>query len=115
MPSRRAFSLGAVVIVPSRAESLPYVVLEAAAAGKTMIATCVGGIPEIYGPFADALAPPEDPIALAAAIARTLDDPAAASVLAEGLRQRVAAEFSAETMVDGVLGTYAATLMANQT
>ena len=35
---------------PRRAESLPYVVLEAAAAGMPLITTKVGGIPEIYGP-----------------------------------------------------------------
>jgi glycosyltransferase involved in cell wall biosynthesis len=54
-----------MLVIPSRAESLPYVVLEAAAAGVPIIATAVGGVPEIFGPQADALIPPEDVAALA--------------------------------------------------
>ena len=49
MPARQAFALGRVIVVPSRAEAMPYIVLEALAAGKPMIATAVGGIPEIFG------------------------------------------------------------------
>ena len=75
-PAREAFALGRMLVIPSRAESLPYVVLEAAAAGVPMIATAVGGVPEIFGPQADALIPPDDVAALAGAIAATLDDPA---------------------------------------
>jgi glycosyltransferase involved in cell wall biosynthesis len=54
-PAREAFALGRMLVIPSRAESLPYVVLEAAAAGVPIIATAVGGVPEIFGPQADAL------------------------------------------------------------
>ncbi len=50
MPARRAFALGRILVVPSRAESLPYIVLEGAAAGIPMIATAVGDIGEIFGP-----------------------------------------------------------------
>jgi len=64
-PAREAFALGRMLVIPSRAESLPYVVLEAAAAGVPIIATAVGGVPEIFGPQADALIPPEDVAALA--------------------------------------------------
>ena len=53
-------------LVPSRAESLPYVVLEAAAAAVPMIATRVGGIPEIFGPDTTDLVSPGDAAALAA-------------------------------------------------
>jgi glycosyltransferase involved in cell wall biosynthesis len=94
------------MVVPSRAESLPYVVLETAAAGKPLITTKVGGVPEIYGPLSDGLVLPESAPALAKAIAGTLDSHCTAEDVARQLRDRVAAGFSVETMVDGVLAGY---------
>jgi glycosyltransferase involved in cell wall biosynthesis len=108
MPARQAQALGRVMVFCSRAESLPYVVLEAAASAKPMISTKVGGIPEIYGPFTNALIPKEDPGALAAAIARSLDNPAEAADLAKKVSARVAASFSLDAMVDGVGAGYQA-------
>lgn len=107
MPARRAQALGRIMVVPSRAESLPYVVLEAAAASKPLITTDVGGIPEIYGPQSAHLVPPEDVNALARAIAEAIDRPDTAAARARELRERVAQSFSVDTMVDGVLGAYA--------
>jgi glycosyltransferase involved in cell wall biosynthesis len=106
MPARVALTLGRVMVIPSRAESLPYVVLETAAAAKPLITTNVGGIPEIYGPLSPALVRAGDPGALAEAIAHTLEGPAAAAQLAAQLRERVAASFSVDAMVDGVLSAY---------
>jgi glycosyltransferase involved in cell wall biosynthesis len=106
MPGHEALPFGRVMVVPSRSESLPYVVLEAAAGDKPLIATRVGGVPEIYGPLSGRLVPPRDAAALARAIAETLDDPAAAAATARELRERVAASFSVKTMVDGVLAGY---------
>jgi glycosyltransferase involved in cell wall biosynthesis len=106
MPARRAFSLGRLMVVPSRSESLPYIVLEAAGAGIPLVSTRVGGIPEIFGPQSSCLISPESPEALAAAIAAALDDPAAMQDAARSLRERVRAHFSAESMVDGVLHSY---------
>ncbi len=106
MPAREALALGRVMVVPSRAESLPYVVLETAAAGKPLITTKVGGVPEIYGPLSDGLVLPENAPALANAIAGTLDSQRTAEDVARQLRDRVAAGFSVETMVDGVLAGY---------
>ena len=37
------------MVIPSHAESLPYVILEAAAAAQPLVSTNVGGIPEIFG------------------------------------------------------------------
>ena len=48
--ARYGFSKGRLLVVPSRGDSMPYVVIEAAAAGIPMVAANVGGIPEIFGP-----------------------------------------------------------------
>jgi len=106
MPAREAQALGRIMVIPSRAESLPYVVLEAAAAGLPLITTKVGGIPEIYGTLTDTLVPAEDVGALAHTIARTLDHPDATADLAKRVQERVASSFSVDTMVDGVLSAY---------
>ena len=106
MPMRQALALGRLVVLPSRAESFPYVVLETAAAGKPMITTAVGGVPEIYGSLSHALVPPGDESALAAAIASVMCEPDKAMALAEALRQRVAERFSVDAMVDGVIAGY---------
>jgi glycosyltransferase involved in cell wall biosynthesis len=109
LPAREAFARGRMLIVPSRAESLPYIVLEAAAAGVPMLATNVGGIPEIFGPQSPLL-PAGDAAKLAEAIRTALADPAAGRAAAQALRERVRAEFSAEAMVDGVLAAYRAAI-----
>jgi len=75
MPAREAFAGARAIVVPSRAESMPYVVLEAIAAGMPIIATQVGGIPEIFGPAADQLVAPGDSGALAQAIEDMLAHP----------------------------------------
>jgi len=104
-PARQAFALGRILVVPSRAESLPYVVLEAAGAAVPVIATRVGGIPEIFGPEATLL-PPGNPQRLADAIAAALDDLAATRARAEHLSQRIRTLFSQDAMVGGVLDGY---------
>ena len=109
-PAREAFKRGRVLAVPSRAESLPYIVLEAAAASVPMVATRVGGIAEIFGPDATALVPPEDPAALAEALLRTLEGDAA--LRTRRLQARVAGQFSVAAMTDGVLAAYAEALAA---
>jgi glycosyltransferase involved in cell wall biosynthesis len=106
MPARSAFALGRAVVVPSRAESLPYVVLEAAAAAKTLVATRVGGIPEIFGPLAGHLVAPDDSGALAQAIAGILDHPAEVERTAQALRSRIAEAFSVDAMVEQVVAGY---------
>jgi glycosyltransferase involved in cell wall biosynthesis len=110
MPARQALTHGRIMVVPSRFESLPYVVLEAAAASKPLIATRVGGIPEIHGSLSDTLVPPTDVAALARAIVRALDHPAALAEITGKLREQVLASFSVDRMVDGVLTAYQAAL-----
>src|SRR6266508_1141044 len=109
-PARAAFALGQLLVVPSRAESLPYIVLEAAAAGVPLIATRVGGIPEIFGPDAADLIAPGDPEALASAIRSALQNPPARHDAARRLQSRVRAAFSADAMTQAVLSGYAEAL-----
>jgi glycosyltransferase involved in cell wall biosynthesis len=106
MPARAAFSLGRLLVVPSRAESLPYVVLEGAAAGLPIIATRVGGVPEIFGPQSADLVPPANPDALARAIALGVRDLGPRLAAAARLRSRVRDCFSVDAMTDDVLAAY---------
>jgi len=105
-PPREAFAMARAIVVPSRAESMPYVVLEAIAAGMPIIATDVGGIPEIFGPRADELVAPGDPIALAAAIGALLADPARAARDAAARREWLRPRFSIDVMRQAIDGLY---------
>jgi glycosyltransferase involved in cell wall biosynthesis len=107
MSAREAFRLGRALVVPSRAESFPYIVLEAAAAGLPILATNVGGIPEIVSGTDTALLPPEDADALAQAMLDMLDGPAAAQANALRLRHTVGRRFTVAAMADAVLELYA--------
>jgi glycosyltransferase involved in cell wall biosynthesis len=111
MPAREAFRLGRVLVAPSRAESLPYIILEAAGARLPIVATNVGGIPEIFGPYAHRLGPCDDPANLCARIlsAMALSEEDRQAQCAE-LATFVAANFSIETMVDSVMDGYRAAL-----
>jgi glycosyltransferase involved in cell wall biosynthesis len=115
MPAREAFRLGRVLVVPSRAESFPYIVLEAAAAALPLIATSVGGIPEIVAGTDAGLLPPEDADRLAKAMLGMLDDPAAAQVRAMQLQRAVAGRFTIAAMTSEVLDLYATVLADSRT
>ena len=104
--ARSAFAMGRIMLIPSRAESLPYVVLEAAAAGMPIIATRVGGVPEIFGSDAHHLIAPDDADALARAIGAALDAPDEFRRIAQSVRGRVRSDFSLTAMVDGGLAAY---------
>jgi len=104
--ARYGFSKGTLLVVPSRGDSMPYVVIEAAAAGIPIVAANVGGIPEIFGSHTDALFAPNIVSAMADAIEIALEDPAAAQVRAKSLRERIFLHFSQKAMVEGVLAGY---------
>jgi glycosyltransferase involved in cell wall biosynthesis len=105
--ARYGFSKGSLLVVPSRGDSMPYVVIEAAAAGMPMVAANVGGIPEIFGPdHAEALFAPNIVAAMADAIEGALDDMDAAQARAKSLRERIFLHFSQKAMVEGVLAGY---------
>ena len=107
LPAREAFKLGHILIVPSRAESLPYIVIEAAAGQVPMVATDVGGIGEIFGPYRDRLIACDNPEILAAAIETMLARPRAVlEAEAAQLAAFVATKFTVATMADAVLAGY---------
>jgi glycosyltransferase involved in cell wall biosynthesis len=96
-----------VVAVPSRWEARALIVQEALRAGAPIVASRVGGIPDLTGADAAVLVPAGDPDALAAGILRVLDDPALAGRLAEAARARAASLPTPEDAVAAVLALYA--------
>jgi glycosyltransferase involved in cell wall biosynthesis len=107
MPARDAFALARIVVVPSRAEALPYIVLEALGAGKPMIATRVGGIPEIFGPDSPALVNPDCDELAAKMKAAMADEQKFAGMMpaADELRERFGIDRMARSIMDIYRGT----------
>ena len=75
MPVHDALTMSNIIVVPSRAESMPYIVLESLAAGKAVIAASVGGIPEVLGQDSAALAQPASSDDLARIMADAISTP----------------------------------------
>jgi sugar transferase (PEP-CTERM/EpsH1 system associated) len=107
----RAFDL---FVLPSIAEGISNTILEAMASGLPVVATHVGGNPELVEQGRTGmLVPPSDPAAMAEAIRAYLHDPD--KLVQHGLagRKKVDAKFSIESMVNGYMAVYDAVL-ANQ-
>jgi glycosyltransferase involved in cell wall biosynthesis len=103
--------LCAVVVLPSRQEAFGRVLIEAMAAGVPVIASAVGGIPEVCVDGVTALlVPPEDPEALAVAIALTLTDQAATGARVEAAAADVRTRFDLAAHAARVQAVYARTL-----
>lgn len=111
-PIRNALARARIMVVPSRAESLPYVILEAAAACQPLVSTNVGGIGEIYGPaHAHRLFPPDDAPILASAINEALDMPHDQLIAqAADLAAHVRGHFTLNAMIDDVIKAYGVAL-----
>ncbi len=99
-----------VVVLPSRWEGFGLAALEAMAGGRPVVASSVGGLPEVLGETGR-LVPPEDPEALAAALGEFLSPAALAAVRSgaagEPLRERVRREFPLEAALDAHEALYA--------
>jgi glycosyltransferase involved in cell wall biosynthesis len=95
-----------VSVVPSDSESLSNVVLESMAAGAAVVATSVGGNPELIGGERGLLVPPNDEAALAAAIERLLDHQGLRTELAQNAREFVRVNFSLQRMQESYEALY---------
>lgn len=93
-------ALDVVVLASTHTEVLPLAVLEAMAAGRAVVATSVGGVPEIIEEGCSGLlVPPGDADALAAALRRLIDAPALRADLGRAAAERVRQEFTLPRMV----------------
>jgi glycosyltransferase involved in cell wall biosynthesis len=102
-----AYTRWSVFVLPSRQEAFPLSTLEAMAAGVSVIATNVGGIPEqIVHLEHGILVPPDDAAAIAAWIRRLHDDPDLRARLATGGRARTRASFTLKGQAEGLNRAY---------
>jgi glycosyltransferase involved in cell wall biosynthesis len=96
-----------VFVLSSVWEGMSNSLLEAMAAGRPVVATRVGGNPEVVvDGETGLLVPPRDPRALADAVLRLLGDPALAGRLGEAARRRVESQFTLEQMVSRMQELY---------
>lgn len=94
-------------VLPSWIEGLPVTILEAMAVGKPVVATPVGGVPElVVEGETGLLVPPCEPEQLSQAIIYLLRNPEVARGMGTNGRQRVIRHFSQKQMLDQVMGLY---------
>jgi glycosyltransferase involved in cell wall biosynthesis len=110
LPARTSFARGRCVVVPSRAESFPYVVLEAAAAQMPLIATNVGAIPEIVAGTDTPLVRPGDIASLAGQMRAFLANPKLFLDRAVRLQEHVSKRLTVERMTNEVVEFYLSVL-----
>ena len=92
-----------LVCHPARMEGLPNAVMEAMAAARPLVATSVGGTPElVQDGIHGLLVPPEDPAALAAGILAVLRDPDRAARLARAAHARIESTFRLDQLVSRI-------------
>jgi glycosyltransferase involved in cell wall biosynthesis len=88
-------------VLPSRSEAFPNALIEAMATALPVVATDVGGIPEIVRPGVNGrLVPADDPGALAEAVVALMDDPAGAHALGRTARADVERHYTLDRMVE---------------
>jgi len=105
--TRAAFAGLDVLLQPSRADNMPFAVLEAMAAGLPVVGTRVGGIPELIADGeTGVVVEPDDPVALATALDDLAGDPVRRVELGRNGRARVESHFSAEEVAHRTVALY---------
>jgi len=111
LPKRAVIQLlthATVFACPSLYEPLGIVNLEAMACGTAVVASAVGGIPEVVSDGETGLlVPPDDPDALAAALNALIGDPLRAAAFGRAGRERAVAEFGWQAVAAQTAGLYA--------
>lgn len=92
------------VVMPSTSEAFGSSLLDAMALARPIVASAVGGIPEVLG-NAGIVVPPGNPVALAEAVAALVSDPAAAARLGAAAKERVQ-EFGSDRMARAMVEVY---------
>jgi glycosyltransferase involved in cell wall biosynthesis len=101
------FAEADLFVLPSAAENCPLALLQAMACGLPVVASRVGGVPEIVRDGVDGLlVPPGQVAALASALRTLVADSARRRAMGGHARQRVIRHYTLQTCVDGLLDTY---------
>jgi glycosyltransferase involved in cell wall biosynthesis len=95
-----------VLALSSRTEGTPMVLLEAAEEGIPVVATSVGGVPDLLGSDGGVMVPPDDPNALGAALERVLHDMPSARARAAALKTRLTASHQSASWIDEHIHMY---------
>ena len=103
-----------VFVLSSRTEGTPIALLEAMAARLPIVATAVGGVPDVVSKDEAWLVPSGDPAALAAALDAALADPALARARGEAARRRVERDFHPDAWLGAHEALYASVRRAGR-
>lgn len=96
-----------ILVVPSFLEATPYVILEAMAAGRPVVASAIFGIPEqVEDGVTGILVPPGDEASLAGALLRISGEPGLTGKMGEAGRKRYEDRFTLKKSVDETVSVY---------
>ncbi len=115
-PPASVFERALAVVVPSLGEGFGMTALEAMERGRAVVASAVGGLPELveHG-VTGLLVPPSDPVALAAALRTVVDDPMRAAAMGRAGRERALREFPQRRCVERTVALYERALARGRT